>query len=135
MACHSVKANKHRLRGAERFLGPIAVRLAASLAFALTGCATPPVLHPSLDVPGRFAAAPTSNEEPEAAWWDSFCDPVLSDLVRRAAGENRDIKIAAERVHAARAGQTISRSWLLPSIGVSASGFDHRTGTARPSSK
>ncbi len=132
MACHGVKASKHRLRGAQRFLRPIAVRLAASLAFALTGCATPPVLQPSLDVPSRFAAAPTSNEEPEAAWWDSFGDPVLSDLVRRAASENRDIKIAAERVHAARAGQTISRSWLLPSIGVSASSFDHRTGYSAP---
>ncbi len=102
-------------------------RLAASLAFALMGCATP-VMQSSLEVPGRFAAAPASNEEPEAAWWDSFGDPVLSDLVRRAARENRDIKIAAEHVRAARAGEAISRSWLLPSIGVSASGFDHSTG-------
>ncbi len=85
-------------------------------------------MQPSLDVPGRFAAAPTSNEEPEAAWWDSFGDPVLSDLVRRAARENRDIKIAAERVRAARAGETISRSRLFPSIGVHGAGFDHRTG-------
>ena len=103
------------------------VLLAASLAFALTGCATP-VLQPSVDVPGRFAAAPASNGEPEAAWWDSYGDPVLSDLVRRAAHENRDIKIAAERVRAARAGETISRSWLFPSIGVHGAGFDHRTG-------
>src|SRR5208337_645721 len=59
-------------------------------------------------------------------------DPVLSDLVRRAAGENRDVKIAAERVRAARAGETISRSWLLPSIGVVASAFEHRTGYSAP---
>ena len=128
IACQGVKASKHRFRGAQGSLRPIAARLAASLAFALVGCSTTPVMQPSLDVPGRFAAAPASNAEPEAAWWDSFGDPVLSDLVRRAARENRDIKIAAERVRAARAGQTISRSWLLPSIGVSASGFDHRTG-------
>ena len=32
--------------------------------------------------------------------------------------ENRDVKIAAERVRAARAGETISRSWLFPSVGV-----------------
>ena len=44
---------------------------------------------------------------------------MLSDLVRRAASENRDIKIAAERVRAARAGETISRSALMPSIGAS----------------
>ncbi len=127
IACHGVKAGKHRLRGAQGPLRHIAVTLVASLAFALTGCATP-VVQPSLEVPGRFAAAPTSKDEPEAAWWDGFGDPVLSDFVRQAARENRDIKIAAEHVRAARAGETISRSWLLPSIGVSASGFDHSTG-------
>lgn len=127
IACHGFKASKHRLRNAQGSHRTIAVTLAASLAFALMGCATP-VLNPSLEVPGRFAAATTSKDEPEAAWWDGFGDSVLSDLVRRAARENRDIKIAAEHVRAARAGETISRSWLLPSIGVSASGFDHRTG-------
>src|SRR5271166_1392831 len=105
----------------------IATVLAAALSCALVSCATP-VLHPSVEAPGQFAATPASNDEPEAAWWEGFGDPVLSDLVRRAAHENRDIKIAAERVRAARAGETISRSWLLPSIGVSGSGFDHRTG-------
>ena len=105
---------------------PIAAKLAATLAFALVGCATP-VLQPSVDVPGRFAAAPTSVEAPETAWWDSYGDPVLSDLVRRAARENRDVKIALERVRAARAGETVSRSWLYPSVGIQGAGFDHRT--------
>ena len=73
--------------------------------------------------------------EPEVAWWESFGDPVLSDLIRRAARENRDVKIAAERVRAARAGETISRSWLLPSIGVGAGGFDHTDQTTTPSIK
>src|SRR6478752_5451620 len=54
----------------------IAAKLAASLAFALVGCATP-VLQPSVDVPGRFAAAPASVEAPETVWWDSYGDPVL----------------------------------------------------------
>jgi len=101
--------------------------LAASLALALAGCATP-VLKPSVDVPPRFAAAATTDAEVEAAWWDSYGDPVLSELVRSAARENRDVKIAAERVRAARAGETISRSWLYPSVGIQARGFDHRTG-------
>ena len=61
-------------------------------------------------------------DEPEVAWWESYGDPVLSDLVRRAAHENRDVKMAAERVRAARAGETVSRSWLWPSIGVGAAG-------------
>lgn len=110
---------------------PIGVRLAgalaASLGLALAGCATP-VLKPALDdIPGRFAAAPTAVDEPEVAWWEGFKDPMLSDLVRRAAQRNRDVKIAAERVRAARAGETISRSWMFPTVGVGGAAFDHKT--------
>lgn len=97
-----------------------------SLGLLLASCATP-VMQPSIEVPGRFAAASASAEEPEAAWWDSYGDPVLSDLVRRAAYENRDVRIAAERVRAARAGETISRSWLLPTLSIGAMGFNHTT--------
>src|ERR1700752_2016426 len=109
------------LRRAE---GParVVTMLATSLALALAGCTTP-VVQPSVDVPGRFAAAPVTEEEPEAVWWEGYGDPVLSDLVRRAARENRDVRIAAERVRAARAGQTISRSWLFPSVGIHGAGF------------
>ena len=71
-------------------------------------------------------AAP--RDEPEVAWWESYGDPVLTDLIRRAARENRDVKIAAERVRAARAGATISRSWLLPSISAVGAGFTPSTG-------
>jgi multidrug efflux system outer membrane protein len=101
--------------------------LAAMVALALAGCAAP-VAKPSVDVPERFAAESVTAGEPEAAWWESFGDPVLSDLVRRAARENRDVRIAAERVRAARAGETISRSSLFPSIGVQATGAKQSTG-------
>ena len=100
--------------------------LAASLALALAGCATP-VLKPSLDVPDRFAAATAAAAEPEVAWWEGFKDPVLSDLIRRAAQQNRDVKIAAERLRAARAGETISRSWLFPNVNLGGAAFDHKT--------
>jgi NodT family efflux transporter outer membrane factor (OMF) lipoprotein len=85
-------------------------------------------LQSSVEVPDRFAQATASREEPETTWWDSYGDPVLSELVRRAARENRDVKVALERVRAARAGETISRSWLFPSVGIHGAGFDHRTG-------
>src|SRR5450432_1569920 len=49
--------------------------LAAALALALAGCATP-VLKPSVDVPVRFAAATTHTDELEVAWWEGFQDPV-----------------------------------------------------------
>jgi len=99
--------------------------LAASL--ALAGCTTP-ILKSSVQVPNQFASARATTSEPEVAWWESYGDPVLSDLIRRAAHENRDVRIAAERVRAARAGETISRSWLFPSVGVSAMGVKQDSG-------
>jgi NodT family efflux transporter outer membrane factor (OMF) lipoprotein len=89
-------------------------------------------LKSSVNVPGQFAASPGEQAEPEVAWWEKYGDPVLSDLVRRAEQENRDIKIAAQRVRAARAGETISRSWLLPSLSASAGGVDYDTGYGSP---
>ena len=104
----------------------IAATLSASLVLSLGGCATP-MLDSTVAVPDQFAAAPASETAAEVAWWESYGDPVLSDLIRRAARENRDIKIAAERVRAARAGETISRSSLLPSFGAVGSRGDQRT--------
>src|SRR5450830_1226874 len=93
----------------------LAAALAVSITLALTGCSTP-VAKPSLDLPATFAAATASEMEPEVAWWEAFNDPVLTDLVRRAMRENRDIELASERLCAARAGEAISRSWLFPSV-------------------
>jgi NodT family efflux transporter outer membrane factor (OMF) lipoprotein len=116
-----------------------AIAAAAVSALALAACATP-VAKQAVAVPTHFAAtaspedqlATTSGTEPEAAWWERYGDPVLSDLIRRAAYENRDVKIAAERVRAARAGQTISRSWLLPSLDLVGGAVDQRTGYGAP---
>jgi NodT family efflux transporter outer membrane factor (OMF) lipoprotein len=106
-----------------------AIALACTaLAIALAGCSTPRAKS-SVELPAAFvSAASTQAEEPDIAWWDGFGDPVLSSLVRRAASENRDVKMALERVRAARAGETISRSALLPAVGVSAMGQYSDTG-------
>ena len=101
----------------------IAATLSASLVLSLGGCATP-MLDSTVSVPDQFVAAPASETAAEVAWWESYGDPVLADLIRRAARENRDVRIAAERVRAARAGETISRSWLLPSFGATGSRSD-----------
>src|SRR5215471_449562 len=101
--------------------------LRVSLVLTLGGCATS-FLHPAIDVPQQFAESSLGNARSEVAWWESFGDPVLAELVRRAAQENRDVRIAAERVRAARAGETISRSWLLPSFdGVGYAGTVRQT--------
>ena len=105
----------------------LAIAALTALPLVLAGCATS-FLKSTVEVPGRFASSAAAAEEPEVAWWEGFGDPVLSDLIRRAARENRDIRIAAERVRAARAGETVSRSWLYPSVGLSASGLNRSTG-------
>jgi NodT family efflux transporter outer membrane factor (OMF) lipoprotein len=97
------------------------------LALWLAGCSTP-VLQSTVDVPNRYVAAAVSQSEPEVAWWEGYGDPVLTELIRRAARENRDVRIAAQRVLAARAGETISRSSLLPSIGLNAGASNAKTG-------
>jgi NodT family efflux transporter outer membrane factor (OMF) lipoprotein len=104
-----------------------AAALAASIAVMLSGCTTP-VSQPAVDVPARFAAGTAAEMGPEAAWWESFHDPVLADLVRRAARENRDVKIAAERLRAARSGVTVSRSFLMPSVSAVGSAGDRSSG-------
>jgi len=113
---------------AERLTGLVAAAaLAASIALVFTGCSTP-VMKPSVDVPAKFAASTASEVEPDTAWWESFHDPVLTRLVHVAAQENRDIKIAAERLRAARSGVTVSRSFLAPSVSAVGSAGDRSSG-------
>ncbi len=97
----------------------VAATLALALTLALAGCATP-MLSSGVEMPESFAAAAPADAAAEIAWWQGYGDPVLAGLIERAARENRDVRIAAERVRAARAGATISRSWLLPSLGLNA---------------
>ena len=117
----------HSAHGCYPVSRAIAATLAAALVLSLGGCATP-MLDSTVAVPDQFAAVPATETASEVAWWESYGDPVLADLIRRAALENRDVRIAAERVRAARAGETISRSSLLPSISAVAGGSDQRTG-------
>ena len=109
------------------------VLLSGLLLLASGGCT--PFLQPAVDVPEHFTEAAPSETAPEVAWWERFGDPVLTELIHRAAVENRDVKIAAERVRAARAGQTISRSRLLPSLGATGVGIDHNTSDGIPDLK
>lgn len=112
---------------ASREVRAAVVTLTASMVCALAACTTP-TLQSTVEVPAEFAQTPVVGAEPEAAWWESYQDPVLADLIVRAARENRDVRIAAERLRAARAGAAISRSWLMPSIGGVAGYNEQGTG-------
>ena len=124
----SLPTGQKTCQRADQLTGLVAAAaLAASIAVMFTGCATP-ASHPAVDVPAQFAAGSAAEMEPETAWWETFNDPVLSELVRRAARENRDVKVAAERLRAARSGVTVSRSFLAPSVSAVGSASDRSTG-------
>jgi multidrug efflux system outer membrane protein len=95
------------------------VSVAVGTCLILSACSTPR-LHSGVVLPPQFTAAKAQVEQPEVVWWERYGDPVLADLIARAARENRDIRMAAERVRAARAGVTVTRSAMLPNIGASA---------------
>jgi len=115
-------------RCADRLASAIGIAaVAAAVALVVAGCSTP-VLQPAVPVAAKFAADASTQAEPEAQWWEAFQDPVLGELVRRAAVGNRDVRIAAERLRAARAGETISRSFLAPSVSAVGSAGDKTSG-------
>jgi multidrug efflux system outer membrane protein len=55
-------------------------------------------------------------------WWELFQDEELKRLITTALQENRDLKIAIERIEEARALYGISRSELYPQVDASAIG-------------
>lgn len=57
----------------------------------------------------------------DIGWRDFFADPRLQRLIEIALKNNRDLRVAALNVEAARAQYQIQRAQLLPSIGATAS--------------
>ena len=95
------------------------------LAVSATGCLLgpnyqrPPVVAPEhwLDTPAVDAATLANTP-----WWDLFQDPQLQELIRVALVENRDLRIAIERVEEARARYGYVRADLYPKLDLSAQG-------------
>src|SRR5262252_6727230 len=100
-------------------------RGAAALALggALGGCTVGPDYHrPDIDVPAAWRLGSTEAERiSNVAWWDQFQDPVLSDLVRTALANNKDLKIATANVAQAAAQYGIVRSAQFPQVDANAS--------------
>jgi multidrug efflux system outer membrane protein len=49
-------------------------------------------------------------------WWQVFQDPQLQELIRTALKQNYDLQLATERINAARAQVTVTRSSLFPQV-------------------
>lgn len=103
-------------------LAPLAAAMLASGLIA--GCKVGPNYHrPVTQTPTTFRDL---SENPQAQaqaasyadlpWWQVFQDPQLQELIRTALKQNYDLQTATERINAARAQVTITRSSLFPQV-------------------
>jgi multidrug efflux system outer membrane protein len=81
--------------------GAVALLLAVPLSACMVG---PDYRRPAVDVPATWRLEVSEAREiSNIAWWDQFDDPVLSDLVRTALANNKDLEIATANVDQAAA--------------------------------
>ncbi len=105
-----------------KILTPAAFVLLASGLIA--GCMAGPNYHrPVIQTPATYRdLSENAQAQAQAAsyadlpWWQVFQDPQLQDLIRTALKQNYDLQIATERINAARAQVSITRSNLFPQI-------------------
>src|ERR1700680_3030277 len=113
-------------------LNPVSVRngaVALLLAVPLSACMVgPDYRRPEVEVPVAWRLGATeAGEISNIAWWDQFQDPVLSNLVRTALANNKDLEIATANVDQAAAQYGIVRSAQFPQVLGSASAARERS--------
>jgi multidrug efflux system outer membrane protein len=99
-------------------------------ALVLAGCASTSSFAPTTapaapaafkeDGGARFVNAAPAEAQARGEWWKTFSDPLLDDLVARAAAGNTNLQTAAARVAEARALLREAQAGLLPQVGASA---------------
>ena len=104
------------------------------LAVPLSACMVgPDYQRPQIDVPAAWRLGATEAAEiSNIAWWDQFQDPVLSDLVRTALANNKDLEIATANVDQAFAQFNIVRSTQFPQVTAGASAARERPSANAP---
>jgi NodT family efflux transporter outer membrane factor (OMF) lipoprotein len=107
---------------------------ALCLTALLSACATTETALPDVSATQDAAFRQASEQLPsvDASWWRRFNDPALEALVQRAQSANHDVRIALQRVQQARAGQAAAASRLLPTVSLTASASDERSGLPDP---
>ena len=97
------------------------------LALTLAGCSlAPDYARPAAPVPASWPAgdaylAQAEAALPEVSHRDVFRDPRLQALIAEALANNRDLRVAAANLAAARARVGVVRSAQFPEVGVGAS--------------
>jgi multidrug efflux system outer membrane protein len=98
----------------------VALFIVLPLAACMVG---PDYRRPDIDVPAGWRLGDTeAGEISNIAWWDQFEDPILSQLVRTALANNKDLEIATANVDQAAAQYGIVRSAQFPQINANAAG-------------
>jgi NodT family efflux transporter outer membrane factor (OMF) lipoprotein len=101
-------------------------------AAALGGCTVgPDYKRPDWASPGSWFAGPKEAVKPppsipvaepiDVDWWTLFKDPVLTELERRVASENLDVKVAATRFAESRAQLGIAKAAQFPTLNANGS--------------
>jgi multidrug efflux system outer membrane protein len=108
--------------------------VAAILALSLCGCMVgPDYRRPEVTVPAAWRLEDVEARDiSNIAWWDQFQDPVLSDLVRIALANNKDLKIATSNINQAVAQYAIARSAQFPQVNAGVSAARERGSTNAP---
>jgi multidrug efflux system outer membrane protein len=91
----------------------------------LGGCAVGPAYErPAVALPAQYRYGdPAANlQATDAAWWQSFGDPVLDGLVKEALANNRDLESAAGRVEQFYGTLRTTRSAFYPKVGAEVNG-------------
>lgn len=111
------------------------VRSPTLLALLLAGCATPHLTRytkPAPVMPPRWTEpqpAATAQAVDLRRWWTGFRDPALDRLVDRAIAGNLDLRIAAQRLLAARVERDAVAAARHPEIGVGGGASVQRSST------
>lgn len=79
-------------------------------------------LIPALPVASKVAITPEEAAAHTALWRKHFTDPALGTLVDAALSGNNDLRVAWQRVQAARAQVTATRGQLAPTVAALAGG-------------
>lgn len=97
----------------------------------LGGCTVGPDFHPPVaDLPARWPGSVAAPAQPDAPWWRSFGDPLLDRLEDQARAANLDLRIAEERLAAARIARDAKHADSLPQVGAQLGYSRNRIGTA-----
>src|ERR1700722_8497512 len=94
--------------------------LIAGLTLALAACEVgPDYQKPDTVVPPDWVSDENKDTSDKAEidqqWWRNFNDPVLAQLIDKAAANNFDLQIAEARIAQARASVSSASAALLPS--------------------